>query len=145
MIELQQNDPHEGTLRDLAPDLTPMLDILFILLVFFMITSGAVFQSLDLKLPTTASQEQSLFNQTNHIMLEIRPTNYALDGKIIDNFDMLKTALPATLKQKATQEFVIAGDKNIPIERLLKVLTYLQSQGIEAANILMQSENETIK
>jgi biopolymer transport protein ExbD len=141
MISLRQSDPHDGTLRDLAPDLTPMLDILFILLVFFMITAGAVFQSLDLKLPSSVSEKFSLMNESKHIMLEIREDSYALDGQTIADFDSLKIAVPEIIKAKPEHEVIIAGDKRIAIEKLLKVLTYLQSEGIEAANILMQNEN----
>jgi len=142
MIRLRHSDPHDGTLRDLAPDLTPMLDILFILLVFFMITAGAVFQSLDLKLPSSVSEELSLMNEPKHIMLEIREDSYALDGKKITNFEGLKTAVLEAIKANPEHELIIAGDKRIAIEELLKVLTYLQSQGIEAANILMQDEKK---
>ena len=41
----------------LSPDLTPMLDILFIMLVFFMLTTGIVLQSLELELPSAVKEE----------------------------------------------------------------------------------------
>ncbi|WP_339714927.1 biopolymer transporter ExbD [uncultured Sneathiella sp.] len=140
MITLQSEDPHGGTLRDLAPDLTPMLDILFILLVFFLLTVGTVFKSLDLKLPSAVEEELTQLNEPRHIMLEIREGSYALDGEQMDNFIELKTALRATLAEKPDYELIVAGDRRIAIERLLRVLTYLQTQGIDAANILMQKE-----
>ncbi|WP_339630869.1 biopolymer transporter ExbD [uncultured Sneathiella sp.] len=140
MITLQSEDPHGGTLRDLAPDLTPMLDILFILLVFFLLTVGTVFKSLDLKLPSAVEEELTQLNEPRHIMLEIREGSYALDGEQMDNFIELKTALRATLAEKPDYELIVAGDRRIAIERLLRVLTYLQMQGIDAANILMQKE-----
>ena len=142
MITLQSEDPHGGTLRDLAPDLTPMLDILFILLVFFLLTVGTVFRSLDLKLPSGVEEELTLINEPRHIMLEIREGSYALDGVPLDSFQKLKSALKDTLAAKPGHELIVAGDRRIPIEDLLKVLTYLQSQGIEAANILMQKETK---
>jgi biopolymer transport protein ExbD len=142
MIKLASEDPHSGTLRDLAPDLTPMLDILFILLVFFLLTAGAVFQSLDLKLPSTVEEEVDLVNASQHIMLEIRQEAYALDGQKISSFEDLKSALKDEIAAKPDHELIVAGDKRIAIENLLKVLTYLQSQGIEAANILMQKESQ---
>lgn len=142
MITLRHNDPHDGSLRDLAPDLTPMLDILFILLVFFMLTAGAVFQSLDVKLPSSVSEELTLLDKPKHIMLEIRGDSYALDGKKLADFSSMKDAISAAKKAKPDYELVIAGDKTITIDRLLKVLTYLQSQGIETANILMKKEDK---
>ncbi len=140
MITLQSEDPHEGTLRDLAPDLTPMLDILFILLVFFLLTVGTVLRSLDLQLPSAVEEELEQLNEPRHIMLEIREGSYALDGKQIANFSNLKSAIEESITAQPDHEIIVAGDRRIAIEELLKVLTYLQSQGIEAANILMQKE-----
>jgi biopolymer transport protein ExbD len=140
MITVPSEDPHSGTLRDLAPDLTPMLDILFILLVFFLLTAGSVFQSLDLKLPSSVEEEVELINAPKHIMLEIREGSYALDGEELSRFEDLKASLKTKLVEKPDYEVIVAGDRRIAIEDLLKVLTYLQSQGIDAANILMQKE-----
>lgn len=141
MIKLSSSDPHDGTLRDLAPDLTPMLDILFILLVFFMLTAGAVFQSLDVRLPANVSDDLPVLQAPKHIMLEIRPDYYVINDRRIADLDTLKAEIPALLAQKPEHELIIAGDKDVPIEQLLNVLTYLQAQGVEAANILMQSED----
>ena len=141
MIRLGQHKPDDGMLRDLAPDLTPILDILFILLVFFMLTAGVIFQSLDLKLPTSDSQEFSLQDEPKHIVLEIRSGTYALDGKLIRNFEALKKAVPETIATKLGHELVIASDRHVTIQELLRVLIYFRSQGIETANILMKNEN----
>lgn len=140
MIHLHSNDPHDGTLRDLAPDLTPMLDILFILLVFFMLTAGAVFQSLDLNLPSSVTEELSTVNEPKHIMLEIKQDGYTIDGEALKTLEQLKQAVPKAIQVKKEHQLIIASDKDIPIEQLLRVLTYLQSQGIQAANILMKNE-----
>lgn len=140
MITLQSEDSHGGTLRDLAPDLTPMLDILFILLVFFLLTVGTVLRSLDLQLPSAVEEELEQLNEPKHIMLEIRESSYALDGKEFDHFVELKEAIKESRAARPEHEIIVAGDRQISIEKLLKVLTYLQSQGIEAANILMQKE-----
>ena len=138
MIELQQDDPDAGSLRDIMPDLTPMLDILFILLVFFMLTAGAVFQSLDVTLPASVSDDLPLTQEPEQVTLEIKPDGFAFDGQQITNFAQLKKTLSTEVK--ADHQLIIACDKAVSVQRLLKVLTYLQSQGLETANILMQSE-----
>jgi biopolymer transport protein ExbD len=119
-----------------------MLDIIFILLVFFILTAGSVFQSLDLKLPSSVTKEIPVLDAPKHIMLEIRENNYAIDGYVMPDFSALQTHIPIIVKEKPEHELVIAGDKKVAIERLLQVLTYLQSEGIEAANILMQNEEQ---
>lgn len=140
MINHMSPDSGDDILNDLAPDLTPMLDILFILLVFLILTAGAVFQSLELTLPASAAEEIELVNKPKHILLEIRQVGYAIDGEELENFNTFKRNIVGLIRAKPTHELIVAGDKTIPIERLLKVLTYLQSQGIQTANILMQEE-----
>ena len=142
MIHFRQSDRHDGAWSNLAPDLTPILDILFILIVFFMLTTGTVFQSLELKLPSAVDKELSEVNESASIMIEIVKDSYVMNGKKIRDMEQLKQQITTAVQSKPEHELMIAGDRNIPIERLLKVLTYLQSQGIEAANILMQNENE---
>ena len=129
-----------GHSHDIAPDLTPMLDILFILLVFFILTAGAVAQSLELTLPSNVSEELELITPQKHIMVEIRNNDYAVDGKRVEKFADLKNILQSNVKNNPNHEVIIAGDRNISIERLLAVLTYLQSRGIQAANILMHKD-----
>ncbi len=140
MIKIRESDPHEGTLRDLAPDLTPMIDILFILLVFFMLTAGIFSQSLELNLPKSTSDSLSNIENTKNITIEVTNSEYQIDGKKFANLDELKTAITLLKQSNPTHSFIIAGDKNLKIERLLNILTFMQSQGIEAANILMQKQ-----
>ena len=135
MISFSKLDSHPEARGELLPDLTSMLDILFILLVFFMLTAGAVFQSFDLVLPSSESDKLESFNQSKQLVLEIHQNHYSLDGQKLTSFTSLQALIAQSLKKKPQNQLIIAGDKHISLEKLLKVLTYLQSQGIEAANI----------
>ena len=143
MIQLAHTDIQSSTWKMVLPDLTSMLDILFILLVFFMLTIGTVYQSLNLKLPSSVMQEIPQEDIKEHIMLEVGHDQYALDGKIVTEFESFKTLVLNEIKNKPHHEVIIAGDKDISMEKLLTVLTYLQLQGIKAANILMQEKDST--
>jgi len=122
-------------------DLTTLLDIMFILLVFFILTAGVSYRALDLTLPAAASEETEPANTSLHIMLEIKTDGYALDGKDYDSFPLLKEEIIPLLQKEADKELVIAGDRNVSLERLLELLTFLESRGIDAANILMQRKD----
>jgi biopolymer transport protein ExbD len=122
------------------PDLTTLLDILFILLVFFILTAGAVYKSLDLTLPEGAKEAAIAPSFKDHLMLEIRVNAYALDGEEFPDLTALKEKLLERVSKNGSDNLIIAGDKSAPLERLLPVLTYLQSLGVDTANILMKSE-----
>ncbi|WP_284223827.1 ExbD/TolR family protein, partial [Brevundimonas denitrificans] len=103
----------------LFPDLTTLLDILFILLVFFILTAGAVYRSLDLTLPEAVSEQPARPAETRHILLEIRASGYALDGQAFADLPALKDGFPRLLKEKPDYELIVAGDQSISLERLL--------------------------
>ena len=141
MIRLSRPSSDDA-LHDLVPDFMPLLDILFILLVFFMLTAGMAFQVFDLKLPSAATQTLSSMDEGEYLVLEIREDGYVLDGTVIETFTRLKAATPGVIEEKPERGLIIAGDKRVTIERFIKVLTYLQSQGVEAANVLMKRQEE---
>jgi len=50
MIEIPA-DKRGNIVSDLMPDLTPLLDVMFMLIVFFLLTANAVPYTLDVNLP----------------------------------------------------------------------------------------------
>lgn len=48
--------PQDNNSHGLTPDLTPLLDIIFIVMVFLMLTAAVKLDSLDVSLPSTDSQ-----------------------------------------------------------------------------------------
>ena len=141
MIALYGDDEQEGFLKDLIPDLTPMLDILFILLVFFMLAVGQVFQTMDLNLPESTSQEITQAQMDNIIVLSLgnNENSYAINDKKIQNLEAFKQEILKTVQTHSDQKIVLAGDRSVSLERLLNILTFLNDNGIQTANILMQS------
>lgn len=141
MIALAHNEENEGFLKDLIPDLTPMLDILFILLVFFMLAVGQVFQTMDLTLPKSTAQEMQQVQMDNMIVLSLGDdeSSYAINDQKFTDIEAFKAEVLNTVKDKPENKIVVAGDRSVSLERLLNVLTYLNDNGIQTANILVQS------
>ncbi len=141
MIALNANDENEGFLKDLIPDLTPMLDILFILLVFFMLAVGQVFQTMDLTLPESTAQEMQTTQIDNMIVLSLgdAKNSYAINQQKFKDFEDFKTEIMKTVTEEPDNKIIVAGDRNVSLERVLKVLTFLNDNGIQTANILMQA------
>ena len=138
MIKPHNAESKNTTLQDLVPDLTPMLDILFILLVFFMLTAGQVLQSISIQLSSTEENLSGV--QDKHVLLEISQHSFALNGEKIEQYGVLEESVRQFINDKPNRAWLIASDKNIPVERVLKILTLLQSQGIQVANILMRQQ-----
>lgn len=117
-----------------------MMDILFILLVFFLLTAGSAFHTLDLNLPATNAATLPKASKAKTVLLEVKQHDYLLDKKPVADLDTLAKDLTKLLAENASRKLIVAGDKAISLERFLEVLTYLRVEGIQAADILMTNK-----
>ncbi|SEG15144.1 outer membrane transport energization protein ExbD [Halpernia humi] len=87
-----------------------MTDIIFLLLIFFMITSSAISQSaIDVKLPKADATETSAQDPTTVTIKE--DGSYFVNDKPIPK-ENLENLLTSTLKNEANPTFTIRADGN---------------------------------
>lgn len=127
---------------DVLPDMTPMLDIIFMLLVFFILTSGVTFRSLELALPSTTDPNLAAAKEDNSVLLQINQANFVIDDNDIDNIDALGVYIDEMSQHRSDAELVIACDKGVPVQRFLDVLTLITKKKIAIAKILMETKQQ---
>ena len=87
-----------------------MTDIIFLLLIFFMITSSAISQSaIDVKLPTADTSNPSV--QDPSVVTIKEDGKYFVNDKEIPR-DQLENYLVNTLKNETKPSFTIRADQN---------------------------------
>lgn len=108
----------------LNTDLTPLIDVIFILLIFFIVTS--VFKkeelALILDLPSSNAKESQI--EQKEITIELSEAKLAYKGKEV-NINDLNLALKA-IRDK-TKPIILRIDKNVKYERVVKILDLLQA------------------
>lgn len=126
---------------DLKPDLTPLLDIIFIVMVFLLLTASVKLQSLDVDLPQTETQTLQE-TQSDPITVNITATEpyWALQGVEIASWDSFKTALVKAVRANPEKPVVIGADKAGSVENMLKLLAFLQQNEITATQLLMEED-----
>jgi biopolymer transport protein ExbD len=134
MIKLKQEENRFG----LTPDLTPLLDIIFIVMVFLMLTAAVKLDSLEVDLPTTDSQVVSEVDTKSLTVniLEAEP-HWAIDGKEYIDWENFTLALLEEYKSNK-QPIVIGADKTAEVQHLVKLLAFLQENGIQATQLLTE-------
>jgi biopolymer transport protein ExbD len=128
-----------GYLEGLTIDLTPLLDIMFLLLIFFVLTANSVQQALQLDLPEEGSEQAAPLEQKAAITLALYKSGpaWGIDEQRFDQWEAFRAALSAAHAGNPELKVVIAGDRQVPMERLLQLLALLKEQGLSAARILM--------
>ncbi|MGF1702343.1 biopolymer transporter ExbD [Photobacterium makurazakiensis] len=126
---------------ELKPDLTPLLDIIFIVMVFLLLTASVKLQSLDVELPQTETQAlQETESDPITVNITAAPPYWALQGNEFDNWDAFNAALLKEVKASPDKPVVIGADKAGSVENMLKLLAFLQQNDIKATQLLMEED-----
>lgn len=115
-------------------DVTPLIDVLFMLIIFFVLTATFIQGKLDIDLP---SGEGETSDMKRALTLTVEK-----DGTIFwDGVKASKDELPELAKSAGGREILIAGDKSVPYGRVAEVLSILRKTGVTSAGLLMDGEN----
>jgi biopolymer transport protein ExbD len=118
----------------IAPDLTPVIDMVFILLIFFMVTS--VFKKDDvilaLNLPDLQAVAQS--SDEKSITIELSQKELAIDGKKY-SFENSKELFKS---YKKDINILIRIDKKVEYERVMKLFERLQENQLTSFSLVAQ-------
>lgn len=125
---------------DLMPDLTPLLDVMFMLIVFFLLTANAVPYALDVNLPEDAEEVTQAVEDPDMLSVTLLPGE---DGwKINEASYQTEQEFKEALKAQAqdNKKLIIIGDKDASMQKLLTVMVFLRKLNIEAADIVMEKK-----
>ncbi len=108
-------------------DITPLINIVFLLLIFFMLTSSAVNQGLDVELPDAATAEKI---NSQEIALSIgKNGDLLLENEKISMED-LSGKIKTLLDENGRDALIIQGDENIEFSTFGKILDRAREGGV---------------
>lgn len=114
--------------EELVPDLTPLMDIMFLLLIFFIVTS--VFRKdenlLALNLPNSEGQVAEKAKKET-VILELSKNSFAVNKKVV-SFEDFSTMAQSYKDPKMSIDFRV--DKDVVYDRIVKVLNILQKNNL---------------
>ncbi|MBF1218618.1 biopolymer transporter ExbD [Fusobacterium periodonticum] len=108
-------------------DLTPLIDVVFLLIIFFMVTTTFNnFGSVQIDLPSSTIQQT---DKTKSIEIIIdKDGNYHIseDGKITQiQFSEIDSYL------KSAKEATVSADKNLKYQVIMDVITKIKENGVD--------------
>ena len=127
-----------GIIHDIMPDLTPLLDVMFMLIVFFMLTANAVPYALDVNLPEDAEEVTQAIDDSDDLTISLLPEEqgWKIDDVLFNSESEFKQALKN--RAKGSKKVIIIGDRNVSMQKLLNAMAFLRKNNIETADIIME-------
>ena len=121
----------------LTPDLTPIIDVVFLILIFFMVSSTFKKEELALllTLPDTNSATKEI--KKEDINIELSHDEVALKGKKI-SFKELDEVFKSVRDKK--KPINVRIDKDVTYERVVKLLDLLNKHNLN--NLALESQKE---
>ena len=116
--------------------LTPLIDVVFILLLFFMLASSFIeWRSIGLNVPAGGSAGSS--DQESLVIGVSRDGKLRLNGEAV-TWEGLEARIRPVLARDAAQPFVVQPEAEVPLQRIVTVLDRLAAVG--ARNISLTRE-----
>ena len=118
-------------------DLIPMINVVFLLLIFFMLTSTTTLQSKQVELPKAKTAEK---NSKQFLIMTIdKNGSLELDGKAV-TIESLPAYLEKKVGEKKNTVISIHADKVIEFELFGKVIELAKQAGAE--DFMLATEND---
>ncbi|MFZ9298045.1 MAG: ExbD/TolR family protein [Hylemonella sp.] len=109
-------------------NMTPLVDVMLVLLIIFIITVPVMKHSVNVDLPRASSEREQLKPQTVRLSVDATGSYYVNESRVSDE------ALPALLRAEAAKnpqpDLHIRGDRNVRYERVAQAMAMAQQAGL---------------
>ena len=115
-----------------AVNLTPLIDVVFILLIFFMVSTTFQRESeIKIELPEASSEPVEEKDDVLEIVIDIEG-HYFIDEQQVVNTELetLKTAIQKFLGEQTEMPVVIRADRNTPYESVVRAMDATAQLGL---------------
>jgi biopolymer transport protein ExbD len=120
-------------------NVTPLLDLCFVLLIIFMITTPLMENSIDLVVPTSATAKTEVDpNETQIIQID-RHDVLKLNGRVTSRTD-LEAQLAALKARDPQTSVVVRPDRDLAIQKFIEVMDILKRVGIGRVGVMTRRE-----
>lgn len=118
---------------EVAVDLTPMLDVVFIMLIFFIVTTSFVKEAgIDVNKPKAAQAQKK---PTATIFIAIRPNGEIhMDKRVVD-IERVSATIEKLLAESPTDTVIIQADREAKHGVVVKVMDQIKAAGIDKISI----------
>ena len=119
--------------------MTPLLDLCFVLLIIFMITTPLMENSIDLVVPSSATAKTKVDSAETQIIQIDRNDVLKLNGQVTNRSD-LEAALAALKARDPQISVVVRPDRDLAIQKFIEVMDVLKRVGIGRVGVMTRRE-----
>lgn len=120
-------------------NMTPLVDVMLVLLIIFIITVPVLKNSVNVDLPRASSAQQIIKPETVRLSVDAQGVYYLNDSKVSD--EDLAPRLRAAAAQNPQPDLHIRGDKAVRYERVAQAMAAAQQAGLHKIGFITEPKN----
>lgn len=115
-------------------NVTPMVDVMLVLLVIFMVSAPMMTTGIEVDLPNTRAPRMDIEEQK--LLLTIDKDRKVFLGETEVPYDRLEAALTTNERLQRDREIYLQADENVPYGFVAKVMALIRRGGIEKLGLV---------
>jgi biopolymer transport protein ExbD len=122
-------------------NVTPLLDLAFVLLIIFMITTPLLESSMNLVIPSSSAKNPPINKSQVQTVSIDRNETLRFNNQVVN----LETLTPQLAQLKQTNPdvaIVVRPDRDLPVQKLIALMDALQRAGITKVGIATRAESK---
>jgi biopolymer transport protein TolR len=128
--------------RGLVSDInvTPLVDVMLVLLIIFMVTAPMMTQGLEVNLPKTTTK--SLRQQEEPLMVSINKEGVIFLGKVPVALSLLRQQLSGVPDEKKNEPIYLRADEEVPYGMVIKTMAEIKRAGFDKLGMITLPEEK---
>ena len=117
-------------------NVTPLVDVMLVLLIIFMVTAPMMMQGVDVSLPEATAQP--LESEKEHLIITIDKKNQVFINDFQVTVDGLGEKLEKILEGRSDREVFLKADKDISYGTVVQVMAEVKGAGVEKLGMVTE-------
>lgn len=122
-------------------NVTPLLDLAFVLLIIFMITTPLLENSMDLVVPTSAAAKTEI-NPSQVQTVSVDRNDVLKLNEEVMTADDLESRLRQLRRETPGLAVVVRPHKELPVQNFVRVMDLLHKAGITKVGVMTRPEDQ---
>ena len=130
-----RDNSDRGTMSQI--NVTPLVDVMLVLLVIFMVTAPMMQQGVQVNLPK--AETKSLAPKEDTLVVSIEKSGKTFINTSEIQGDQLKDKLNSMLAGREKREVFLKADSSVPYGEVVKVMAQIKGAGVERLGMVTES------
>ena len=121
-------------------NVTPLVDVMLVLLIIFMVTAPMMTQGLEVDLPETTAK--SLRQKEEPVIVTLNKEGKIMLGKIEVNQAMFRQQLKKLSSKDTEQPIFLKADKDVPYGKVVTIMADIKASGFDKLGMITKAKDE---